>query len=234
MALRVIAFIGGAFTLTLILAFIVAYLVGSAVIPWMAGGRVGVMSSSYASVVGPDMLNRTVRSFTLNSTLGVITIPIEGRVNVLTPQYVGCPDMCHWETAILVALFQHVYEGGLVDKVAFITIGVDPWSENLDVARGYQMVKAGSWIERGVYWAWAYDKLDIMEEVWREYSIYVERDNRTGLVNHFAGFLIVVDEKLKYLIVPTAEGWAKPASVASVIYDIIRREVEGMRGGSGG
>jgi hypothetical protein len=35
-----------------------------------------------------------------------------------------------------------------VDKVAFITIGVDPWSENLDVARGYQMVKAGSWIEK--------------------------------------------------------------------------------------
>jgi hypothetical protein len=53
-------------------------------------------------------------------------------------------------------------------------------------------------------------------------------------VNHFAGFLIVVDGKLKYLIVPTAEGWAKPASVASIIYDIIRREVEGMRGGSGG
>jgi len=69
MALRLIAFIGGAFTLTLILAFIVAYLVGTVVIPWMAGGRVGVGSSSYASVVGPDMLNRTVRSFTLNSTL---------------------------------------------------------------------------------------------------------------------------------------------------------------------
>ncbi|MFZ8793514.1 MAG: hypothetical protein ACO2O2_06485 [Acidilobaceae archaeon] len=68
------------------------------------------------------------------------------------------------------------------------------------------MVKAGSWIERGVYWAWVYDRLDVMEEVWREYSIYVEKDNRTGLVNHFAGFLIVVDGKLKYLIVPTAEG----------------------------
>jgi len=79
----------------------------------MAGGRVGVGSSSYASVVGPDMLNRTVRSFTLNSTLGVITIPIEGRVSVLTPQYVGCPDVCHWETAILVALFQYVYDGVL-------------------------------------------------------------------------------------------------------------------------
>jgi len=36
---------------------------------------------------------------------------------------------------------------------------------------------------------------------------------------------------LEYLVVPTAEGWAKPASVASIIYDIIRREVEGMRGG---
>jgi hypothetical protein len=49
-----------------------------------------------------------------------------------------------------------------------------------------------------------------MEEVWREYSIY--RDNRIGLVNRFAGFLAVVDGKLKYLIVPTAEGWTKPAS----------------------
>ena len=118
-----------------------------------------------------------------------------------------------------------------MDKVAFITIGVDPRSENLDAARGYQMVKAGSWIERGVYWAWTYDRPGLMEEVWREYSIYVEKDNRTGLVNHFAGFLIVVDGKLKYLIVPTAEGRAKPASVASILYDIIRREVEGMRGG---
>jgi len=98
-----------------------------------------------------------------------------------------------------------------VDKVAFITIGVDPWPENLDVTRGYQM-----------------------EEVWREYRVYVERDNRAGLVNHFAGFLVVVDGKLKYLVVPMAEGWVKPASVASIIYDIVRREVEGMRGGSGG
>jgi hypothetical protein len=96
------------------------------------------------------------------------------------------------------------------------------------------MVKAGSWIEEGSTGPGFNDRLDVMEGVWREYSIYVERDNRTGLVNHFAGFLIVVDGKLKYLIVPTAEGWAKPASVASIIYNITRREVEGMRSGSGG
>ena len=60
MALRLIAFIGGAFTLTLILAFIVAYIVGSIVIPWMAGGRAGVMSSSYASV-GREAMHTTKR-----------------------------------------------------------------------------------------------------------------------------------------------------------------------------
>jgi cytochrome oxidase Cu insertion factor (SCO1/SenC/PrrC family) len=110
-ALRLGAFIGCAFTLTLILAFIVAYLVETVVIPWMAGPTVGTVSSSYASVAGPDMLNWTVRSFTLNSTLGVTTIPIEGKVNALTPLYVECPGVRHWETAILVALFQHVYGG---------------------------------------------------------------------------------------------------------------------------
>jgi hypothetical protein len=65
-------------------------------------------------------------------------------------------------------------------------------------------------------------------------QLYVERGNWIGLVNHIAGFLIVVDGRLKYLIVPTAEGRAKPASVASIVYGIVRREVEGMRGGSGG
>jgi hypothetical protein len=41
MALRLIAFIGGAFTLTLILAFIVAYIVGTVVIHgWLVVGLV--------------------------------------------------------------------------------------------------------------------------------------------------------------------------------------------------
>ncbi len=229
MAFRLLAFIGGSFILTVTLALIIAYIVGSFVVPWVAGDRVGMEANRYASIAGPDVIGRPVRSFILNSTLGVITLPVEGRVNVIIPQYVGCPDVCHWETAILVALFQYVYEGGLVDKVAFITIGVDPWTESLDVARGYQMVKAGYWIERGVYWAWVYDKPDVMSDVWSEYRIYVERDNKTGLVAHFAGFIVVVDGRLRYLVVPTAEGWARPDKVASILYDIIRREVEGTR-----
>jgi len=234
LAFRLLAFIGGALAFTLILSLIVAYSIGSYVVPWLAGGNVALEVNRYASVVGPDRLSLPVRAFTLNSTVGVTVVPIEGKVNVITPQYVGCPDVCHWETAILVALFQYVYEAGLTDEVVFVTVGVDPWSENLDLARGYQMVKAGPWLEKGVQWIWVYDEVDVMREVWSEYRIFVERDNTTGLVNHFAGFIVVKDGILKYLVVPTAEGWAKPGSVARILYDIILREVKEEGGGSGG
>lgn len=226
MALRLAGFIATSIILTLIMALLVAYLVGSIFVPRIAGDRVS-SQNPYASIVGPDMLNIPVKAFNVNSTFGKIRVPVEGKINILTPQYVGCPDVCHWETAILVALFELVDREGLKDKVVFITLGVDPWSENLDIARGYQMVKAGKWLERGVYWAWVYDNLTVMEKLWEEYRVYVERDNKTGLVNHFAGFIVVSDDKIKYLVVPTAEGWAKPARVAEILYNIIVREVHG-------
>ena len=220
MAFRLVAFIAGSVVFVLALAFIVAFLVGSVLVPWMAGDRVS-SQNPYASVAPLDL---PVKSFNVSSTAGPLVLPVPGRVNVITPQYVGCPDVCHWETAILVALFQYVVEGGLEGRVAFVTIGVDPWSENLDIARGYQMVKAGQWLDKGILWAWVYDDVPLMERLWDEYRIYVERDNKTGLVNHFAGFIVVVDGRIKYIVVPTAEGWAKPAEVARILYDIIRRE----------
>lgn len=220
MAFRLVAFIVGSVVFVLALAFLVAFIVGSVLVPWMAGNRVSPQNP-YASVATLDL---PVKSFNVSSTAGPLVLPVPGMVNVITPQYVGCPDVCHWETAILVALFQYVVEGGLKDRAAFVTIGVDPWSENLDIARSYQRVKAGQWLDKGILWAWVYDDVPLMERLWEEYRIYVERDNKTGLVNHFAGFIVVVDGKIKYLVVPTAEGWAKPAEVARILYDIIRRE----------
>jgi len=220
LAFRLVAFIVGPVVFVLALAFLVAFLVGSVLVPWMAGDRVSPQNP-YASVATPNL---PVKSFNVSSTAGPLVLPVPGKVNVITPQYVGCPDVCHWETAIFVALFQYVVEGGLKDRVAFVTIGVDPWSENLDIARGYQRVKAGQWLDKGILWAWVYDDVPLMERLWEEYKIYVKRNNETGLVDHFAGFIVVVDGKIKYVVVPTNEGWAKPAEVARMLYDIIRRE----------
>lgn len=233
MAVRLTLLVLGSVVFTLALALMVAFLVGSIVVPQIAGDR-GSSQNPYASVVGPELIGRPVTRFTVNSTKGVIEVPVPGRVNVITPQYVGCPDVCHWETAILLALFQLVYENGLTDKVAFITIGVDPWSENLDIARGYQLARAKQWLEKNIYWAWVYDNLTVMNRLWGEYEIYVERDNRTGLVTHFAGFIVVVKDRISYLVVPTAEGWSKPGKVAEILYNIIVRETEKLEGGGSG
>ncbi|MEM2224335.1 MAG: SCO family protein [Acidilobaceae archaeon] len=214
---RLLLLAGLGVTISLVLALAIAYAVGSILVPWLAGESPG-HSAPYSSVFKVEM---PVRSFKASSTKGLIEFPVSDRINIITPQYVRCPDICHWETNILIALFEEAYKANALDRIAFITIGLDPWDEDLNLASTYQEARAGEWLKRGVYWAWIYDNITLMRDIWNEYRIYVEKDEKTRLINHFAGFIIVKDGKVVYVVVPTTEGWSKPANVAKQIWELV-------------
>ncbi|MDM7274566.1 MAG: SCO family protein [Thermoprotei archaeon] len=136
--LKLAAVIGLAFALSIAVALAIGYIVGSVIIPYVAGES-SYIRNPYVVITEPNI---HVKSFTLNSTYGPLKIPVDGKVNVYVLQYVRCPDICHWNTAILLALFEHAYEENALDKIAFITIGIDPWNETLELARRYQDIKA--------------------------------------------------------------------------------------------
>ncbi|MEM2421048.1 MAG: hypothetical protein QW637_04675, partial [Acidilobaceae archaeon] len=147
---RLLLLAGLGVTISLVLALAIAYAVGSILVPWLAGESPG-HSAPYSSVFKVEM---PVRSFKASSTKGLIEFPVSDRINIITPQYVRCPDICHWETNILIALFEEAYKANALDRIAFITIGLDPWDEDLNLASTYQEARAGEWLKRGVYWAW--------------------------------------------------------------------------------
>ncbi len=221
-ALKLVMAIGSAFALSIAIALVIGYIVGSVIVPYIAG-EPSYTRNPYVIITEPNI---PVKSFTLNSTYGPLKIPVDGKVNVVTPQYVRCPDICHWETAILLGLFEYAYEENALDKIVFITIGVDPWNESLELARTYQNIKAGKWFEKGVYWIWVYDDPSIMGEVWKEYRIYVEKNWTNYLVTHWGGFLIVKDGVIRYVASPTLDGWASPAKTAEYIWVILREELK--------
>ncbi len=159
-----------------------------------------VVVTNYTEVVEPVLVN---------TTAGLLEVPIGGKVNVLMPQYVSCPSVCHWITSILIYTFNLVLEEGLEEDVVFITIGVNPWSETINDAREYMEAKAGDYMARGIKWIWIYDKPDVMEKLWSEYTIFVER-REDGLVDHSA-FFVVIDKNgvVRYYVSPTEEGWIR-------------------------
>lgn len=185
----------------------------------------GIESNVYVTVIP---FNESLEFMTAQSTRGEVTIPIKGKVNVVVPQYVLCPDVCHWETSIMLYAFTRILEDGFEDKVVFVTISVDPWMETIDDAREYQESTAGEYLRRGIEWYWIHDSLEVMERLWEEYNIVVVLDNETNTVTHTAGFYIIApDGTLTYFISPTSQGWIQgQKEVAETLYRVIRELAE--------
>ncbi len=168
--------------------------------------------------IGVSIWNKPLQRFKVNSTAGAIEIPIEGKVNVITPQYVRCPDICHLESQMMVYAMEKAVEDGFTDDIVFITIDVDPWTGTYPMAIDYQKRVAGDLLDE-VTWIWVLDSVEKMQEIYNAYDIFVEFDNETKLVNHFGGFLITDREgNLVYIVHPD---WNRVYDTAVVLWDKI-------------
>ena len=166
---------------------------------------------------------------TIDSTAGRVTVPIEGKVTVFVPQYVRCPDICHYETTIMKYLMLKLKDEGLLDEVVFVTVEVDPLRGTLQDAERY--------ISENLYplgidaeWIWlSGEDIDALKRLWLQLGISVQRDPETGLIQHTAGFYVVSRSgTLMYFIGPTSEGWKAPDKVADALYIVVKAVVEGQ------
>lgn len=206
--------------------------------------------------VGIIELGFEVQEITAMSTGGEVTVPVKGKVNIVLPQYVHCPDICHWETSILSYVLERLVEEGLQDKVVIITLGVNPYYETLEDARNYLQARAGKFMEQGITWLWIQDDLETMKKLWAEYRFLVKpycvkeggevldlpvdltpSDVERYLneceflgVNHTGGFAIIdANGVYRYFITPTDKGWVDGQRyVAEAIYNKVVQLIEEM------
>lgn len=165
--------------------------------------------------------NYSISTMEVRSTAGNITLPITSKVSVMTFQYVRCPDICHWETYVLLYLMNKTISSGLAKDVVFVTIDVDPWRSTYQDVESYQSSRAGKLL-KNVTWIWVLDDVDKMAKVWENFRIFVARDPNTGLITHSAGFYIFDREgRLIYIIQPTKEGWSNLEALSKEIWDIL-------------
>ncbi len=186
----------------------------------------GYVISDYGSVLSynPPL---AVGSFVVNSTEGPIEFPVKGKLNVVTPQYLGCPDICPLESLMMVYTMAKLVEDGLQDRVVFITIDTDPWRDTPEAARTYIESYAGELLQKGVKWVWLVDSPEAMQRLWDNMTIYVEKNFETGLVTHTGGFYIISpDGRLLYFLSPSQLGWQEPEKFAPLLYDVIMRALE--------
>ena len=175
----------------------------------------------YGSILKYDP-PRAIRELTVNSTEGPIEFPVKGKINIVTPQYVGCPDICPLESMIMHYIMEDIADLGLQDRVVFITIDVDPWRDTPEEALDYMEAHAGNLIARGIKWIWIVDEPGRMRDLWESLSIYVKRDNATGLITHTGGFFIISpDGKLLYFVSPSSQGWKEHSRIAKIIVNTI-------------
>jgi protein SCO1/2 len=200
--------------------------------------------------------NFKVKPITAMSSAGEITVPIPGKVNVVLPQYVHCPDICHWETSILKYVLERLVAEGIQDEVVFVTLGVNPYYETVEDGERYLEEMVGDFLAKGVTWIWVQDDLETMKELWMEYRFLVKpycvkedgtvedlpvdltpedverllEECRFLGINHTGGFVIVDREgTYRYFIAPTDEGWTRgQRQVAETIY---RKLLEVIREG---
>ena len=163
----------------------------------------------------------------IGSTEGTITVPIQGKVNVMTPQYTHCPDICPLETIMLLYVMNKSIEYGYNDDIVFITINVDPWRDNEEIAKKYMEQTAGPYLDK-IKWIWMVDTVENMKKVWEAYKVAVEKDFETGLVAHTGGFYIIdKNGTWLYFVAPSTEGWSNPKEFAKGLWLIIKSVVEG-------
>ncbi len=214
-------------TKTLILAAMAGLIVSLGVGYALGTGIIGpkIEESRPAEVYGTVSVtrwNKPAPVFTAMSTEGEFTFPVKGKVNVITPQYVRCPDICQFESQMMVYVMEKLVAEGRATDVVFITIGVDPWDEDLNMARIYQEKVAGDLLDK-VEWVWVLDSVGKMQEIYDAYDIYVEKTD-TGLVNHFGGFFIVDRQgTIKYIVHPD---WDRIYDSAKVLHEKILEVLE--------
>lgn len=187
-------------------------------------------------LMGPSsdvfQVNKSLFPMELETTAGVMRIPVEGRINVFVPQYINCPDICHIESMIMVYVMNKSLEEGWADRVVWVTVEVDPWGTSEEGIREYMEGIAGPLLRQGVTWVWVLDTGEGLEKLWGQLGIMAQKDPETGLVGHTAGFYIADgDGFLLYYIKPktTAVGnaWENPRDVAEGLYRVLRHMVLG-------
>ncbi|MCE4602572.1 MAG: SCO family protein [Desulfurococcales archaeon] len=190
----------------------VGYLLGAGMIgPRLESNR----PADVYGTVSVSNWNKPAPVYTINSTAGPVTIPVEGKVNVLLPQYVRCPDICHLESQMMIYVMNRSIQEGWADEVVWVTVEVDPWDGTPEMAVEYQKRVAKDLLDK-VNWIWLFDSVEKMQEFYDAYGIYVEKAE-SGLVNHFGGFLIIdKNGVIRYIVHPD---WNKVYDTAQVLYD---------------
>ena len=184
----------------------------------------GELFDRYDDVVQVLMPDKPLFPLTVQSLDGPLTVPIKGKVNVFVPQYVNCPDICHYETMIMLYVMNQTIASGIADRIVWVTIDVDPQSSTPDAARAYMRGMARDMLEK-VDWRWLLDTPERMQRVYLLFEMSVQKDTETGLVGHTAGFFIVNEEgRLLYYVKPKT--WEDPAGVGNALYEILRNLVE--------
>ncbi len=175
--------------------------------------------STLAYIITP---NFSITSMNVTSTVGNITIPVPGKINVMAPQYVRCPDVCHWESYVLVYLMNRTISYGLSEDIVFVTISVDPWKETYEDATSYQKSRARDLLNKAS-WIWVLGDVDSMIKVWENFRVFVAR-SPDGLVVHSTDFYIFdKNGKILYIVRPTNEGWKNLDKLASGMWDLLYR-----------
>ncbi len=128
------------------------------------------VGNTYVTII---QYNKPLSEFTVQSTFGEVTIPVKGKVNIVTPQYVNCPDVCHWETGIILYAVEVLKEKGYLDDIVIITVGTNPFYETLDQGREYQLSKMGDYIEQGLKWYWVLEPYEKQKQIWDAFGIGV-------------------------------------------------------------
>ena len=208
------------------------YSVFFGVYPVVTGGELDDYSK-YVKVyyVGQHMYPITVKGVSIDGERGEFTVPIEGTVNVFLPQYVRCPDICHYETNIIRYVMVKLDKEGLLDKVVFVTIDVDPWKGTEDEALQYMRENVEP---LGIQprWIWVGSDTDIekLKNLWIQLGITVQRDPETGLIQHTGGFYIVSEKGFYlYYVGPTPDGWKAQDKVAEALYMVLKAVIQGER-----
>lgn len=207
-------------TKTILVAALAGLVVSVSVGYMLGAGLIGpkIEENRPAEVYGTVSVttwNKPAPVFTVNSTVGEVTIPFKGKVTVMTPQYVRCPDICHLESQMMVYVMNKSIQEGWADKVVWVTVEVDPWDGTPEMAMDYQRRVAKDLLDK-VTWIWLFDSVEKMQEIYDAYNIYVKK-NENGLVDHFGGFLIIDrDGTLRYIVHPD---WNKVYDTAVVLHE---------------
>ncbi len=166
-------------------------------------------------------VNKSMFPMIVDTTIGETRIPVPGKINIFTPQYINCPDICHMESLILVYIMNKSVAEGFSSKLAFITVEVDPVGTNKTAIINYMKGIAGDLYDR-IDWIWVTGDKEKLEKLWGQLGIKAQRDDDTGLVGHTAGFFIVDGDTGMIIYYVKPRTWDKPLDTANDLVGVIK------------